>query len=160
MGKSLKYGNRLPVMAIRSFSGGRELTGEKTSVLLILLIAPYLCVIAEEAIIPFDEAWAVKLAGKYVTTSFSPEEPGSYTTGRPWTLGFGLRYKNSSLSLFLPSLLYFWRTVTFSKRFGNGRVLPLRQRNVQSSLNPHRPLIFWNIAHTSAASRVLRFQPV
>lgn len=83
---------------------------KKAGVLLILLIAPYLCVIAEEAIIPFDEAWAVKLAGKYVTASFSPEEPGSYTTDRPWTLGFGLRYKNSSLSLFLPSFYAFDNT--------------------------------------------------
>jgi hypothetical protein len=80
---------------------------KKAGVLLILLIAPRLRVMAGNAIIPFEEAWALTLAGKYVITSFSPEEPGFYTTDRPWALGLGLRYKHSSLSLFLPSFYAF-----------------------------------------------------
>jgi hypothetical protein len=110
MEKSLKSGNRLRGMAIRSFFGDRELTIEKmkkAGVFLILLISPRLLVGAGDEIIPFEETWAVIVAGKYVVASFSPEEPGSYTTDRPWALGFGLRYKNNSLSLFLPSFYAF-----------------------------------------------------
>jgi hypothetical protein len=56
-----------------------------------------------DAVIPFDESWAINISAKYVTAGFTPEQSGYYTTDLPWSLGLGVRYKNISASLYLPS---------------------------------------------------------
>jgi hypothetical protein len=62
---------------------------------------------AEDAIVAFDESWAIKASGKYVITRFNQELSARYTTARPWALGLGVRYKDISASLSLPSLYAF-----------------------------------------------------
>lgn len=76
----------------------------KKFILIIILIALPIFSYAEEEIAYFDENWAVNLSGMFNIMSFG-EEAGSYTSERPWALGIGLRYKNTSASFSLP--LYF-----------------------------------------------------
>ncbi|MDR1443562.1 MAG: DUF4421 domain-containing protein [Treponema sp.] len=66
-------------------------------------ILPPLFTSAEAAITVFDESWAIKALGKYTITSFSQEQPAQYTTAKPWSFGLGLRYKDVSASVSLPS---------------------------------------------------------
>jgi hypothetical protein len=80
---------------------------KKKQILAIIFIKLTLSVFADTPIVPFDESWAINLSAKYVITSFSQEQSAQYTTDRPWAMGLGIRYKNTSATLLLPSFYAF-----------------------------------------------------
>jgi hypothetical protein len=100
-------------MGKRSFFADRKHFNNKDFIVKINLILVFiffnqLCFIfADDAIVPFDESWAINISAKYVITSFSQEQSGQYTTDRPWAMGLGIRYKNTSAALLLPSFYAF-----------------------------------------------------
>lgn len=73
----------------------------KAFFLIFFIIVPPFLIIAEEAIVHFDENWAVNISGLFTIISFK-EESGYYTSERPWALGIGVRYKNTNASFSLP----------------------------------------------------------
>jgi hypothetical protein len=75
----------------------------KSIIAIAFLIVSLFPVFADDAIVPFDESWAINISAKYAITSFSQEQSAQYTTDRPWAMGLGIRYKNTSLLLPLPS---------------------------------------------------------
>jgi hypothetical protein len=75
----------------------------KSIIAIAFLTAPLFPVFADDAIVSFDESWAINISAKYAITSFSQEQSAQYTTDRPWAMGLGIRYKNTSLLLPLPS---------------------------------------------------------
>jgi hypothetical protein len=79
----------------------------KSIIAIAFLIVSLFPVLADDAIVSFDESWAINISAKYVITSFSQEQLKQYTTDRPWAMGLGLRYKNTSASLLLPSFYAF-----------------------------------------------------
>jgi hypothetical protein len=79
----------------------------KSIIAIAFLTAPLFPVFADDAIVSFDESWAINISAKYVIASFSQEQFMQYTTDRPWAMGLGIRYKNTSLLLPLPSFYAF-----------------------------------------------------
>lgn len=77
------------------------------SLLLFHFIAPTFFAVADDSIIPFSELWTINISGKYIVTSFSQEQSAQYITRKPWALGLGVRYKDISVTLFLPSFQTF-----------------------------------------------------
>jgi hypothetical protein len=63
---------------------------------------------AQENIVYFDEPFALSVFGSFGIGAFSQgEEAAEYQAQNPWTLGFGLRYKQLSFALSLPSFYAF-----------------------------------------------------
>jgi hypothetical protein len=85
----------------------RTLFLKKRQILVIIFFGLTLSVFADNTIFRFDESWAINISAKYVITSFSQEQSAQYTTERPWGIGLGLRYKNTSVFLALPSFYAF-----------------------------------------------------
>jgi hypothetical protein len=79
----------------------------KYAFLLSLFLIPSLFTTAGDMVVPFNESWAIKVSGRYVTASFTQDQSAQYTVKKPWTLGLGVRYKDVSASLFLPSFRVF-----------------------------------------------------
>jgi hypothetical protein len=75
----------------------------KPIIAISFLTASFFSVFADDAIVSFDESWAINISAKYVITSLSQDQSAQYTTDRPWAMGLGIRYKNTSLLLPLPS---------------------------------------------------------
>jgi hypothetical protein len=78
-------------------------TNQKTkSILLLPFIAFGGLLFAEDNIIFFNEKFAFNIYGQYSLLGFTQEQSEQYTSERPWDIGFGLRYKNISGSVFFP----------------------------------------------------------
>ncbi|AEF85666.1 hypothetical protein TREPR_2714 [Treponema primitia ZAS-2] len=56
---------------------------------------------AENTIVPFDEKKALNFSGKYNMGIFQQQAAG-YRTGKPWDIGFGIRYKSIAAQLYMP----------------------------------------------------------
>jgi hypothetical protein len=60
-----------------------------------------------ENIVYFNEPFALSVFGAFGITTFSQEQAAGYQAQNPWAFGFGLRYKQVSFSLSLPSFYAF-----------------------------------------------------
>jgi hypothetical protein len=100
-------------MAVRTFFADRkyqvdkDLSMRKNIILQMLFIIPTFFAAADDTIVPFDKRLAVNVSGKYAITSFRQEHSAQYTSDRPWALGLGIRHKNTSIGIFLPSSYVF-----------------------------------------------------
>ncbi|MDR1029737.1 MAG: DUF4421 domain-containing protein [Treponema sp.] len=57
---------------------------------------------AENSIVPFNENFAFNLYGNFNSVEFTQKDDRQYRSESPWSIGFGIRYKNSTGRLLLP----------------------------------------------------------
>jgi hypothetical protein len=57
---------------------------------------------AEDGIVPFDKNFAFNLYGNFNTVLFGQKDEEQYLSKSPWSIGFGIRYKNIAGRFFVP----------------------------------------------------------